>query len=297
MEDKRHLNAEIDKSIAEFKDAMKEFMLKNRLYRKLLRGKGLDFDSYREYAQDDDAQMIDWRASMRSNKLLIKQYTQEKNLKIVFLVDVGTNMVFGSANKLKCEYAAEVVAALSSLVISSGDNAGFILFNDKIKEYFKPAAGSKSFDYLIGAITNANNYDAASNMEKALRFTYEYINSSIDSIVIVSDFVSFNERCVKELSFVSAKFETMVIMVRDPLDRTLPDISTEVVIEDPRTGEQMVINPKVAREMYEQKAREQEAFVRKTCQNNGVDILELSTTEPFIPSLTEFMKGRSQPTI
>lgn len=63
MENKRVLNADIPGSVAELQAMMKQFLLKHKLYRILLRGKGLEFEAYRSYAQDDDASTIDWKAS------------------------------------------------------------------------------------------------------------------------------------------------------------------------------------------------------------------------------------------
>ena len=141
MEFERRLNADIPGSVAELQAAMKEFVLKHRLYRILLRGKGLEFEAYRNYAPDDDSETIDWKASARANTTLVKQYRDERNLKIVFIVDSGENMVFGSTKKLKCEYAAEIVGAFSHLIISTGDRAGIVFFADKIKEYIRSVFG------------------------------------------------------------------------------------------------------------------------------------------------------------
>ena len=131
--DIKRLNVDIPKSVGEFQALSKEFELKAKLYKTLFRGKGLDFDGYRTYAPEDDAQNIDWKASKRSNELLVKQYIEERNLKVVFVIDVGENMVTGSTEKLKCEYVAEIVAALAHLIIISGDKIGFILYNENAK--------------------------------------------------------------------------------------------------------------------------------------------------------------------
>lgn len=293
MKRERYLNVDIEKRIGELQDEMKEFLLKHKLYRILLRGKGLEFESYRDYSADDDAQSIDWKASRRTNKILVRQYRDERNLKIVFVIDVGKNMVFGSAEKLKCEYAAELIAALAHLVIITGDRVGFVLFNEEVKEFIPPKGGMKSFDILIDKITNPEIYDKASNLEKAFDFVYKYINPTIDSVVIVSDFISFDEKSAMGLSLVSKKFETLALMVRDPLDLTLPEYSEEVVIEDPKTGDQLLINPKIARQTYEKFVRKQEEFLRKNCLENNIDLLELITNHPFVHYLSEFLKGRT----
>ncbi|MCA9485870.1 MAG: DUF58 domain-containing protein, partial [Nanoarchaeota archaeon] len=265
---------------------------KRRLYRILLRGKGLEFESYRKYSPDDDSTSIDWKASRRANTLLVKQYRDERNLKVIFLVDVGENMVFGSSEKLKCEYAAEMVAAFSHLITTTGDKPGFIFFSDDVKTYMKPSAGTLHFSRFADAISNPNLYGGPSNLKRGIDFTLNYVGKNVESVVIVSDFLSFNEETKKDLALISERFETTVLMIRDPLDNTLPDFSGEIVIEDPQTGQQILMNPKIAKSSYEKFVSDQEEEIKDTCTINNIDLLEMMTNKPFVPTLSEFLKGR-----
>ncbi len=291
MERKKSLNVDIGRSIADFKAAMREFELKYKLYRIILRGKGLEFDSYREYAPDDDAESIDWKASMRANKLLAKRYKEERNLKVVFIIDIGENMVFGSTAKLKCEYAVETIAAFAHLIVTSGDKIGYVLFNETVKDYVKPVAGLKQFNRMIADITKPEIYKGMSNLNNAFDFVLNYVNG-VESLIVVSDFLTFDQGAAKKLSLIANKIETLALMVKDPLDRTLPDVSGELVVEDPRTGQQLLVNPKVVRNVYEKFSKEQEDFLRKVCLRHDIDLLELITDKGFVPHLSEFLKGR-----
>ena len=85
------LNVNIPERISEFETIMRHFRVKNIIYKVLFRGKGLEFDSYRDFTQDDDASFIDWKASKRANKLLVRQYIEERDLKIFFVIDGSIN--------------------------------------------------------------------------------------------------------------------------------------------------------------------------------------------------------------
>lgn len=292
MNTNRSLNVDIPGSISEFQSAMKEFLLKRRLYRILLRGKGLEFEAYRNYSQDDDSSTIDWKASSRANTLLVKQYRDERNLKVIFLIDMGENMVSGSAAKLKCEYMAEVISAFAHLIITTGDKPGFIFFNDEVRDFMKPAGGTQHFSRFVDYIRRPENYHGASDLKKAFEFLLSYVNRSVESAVLVSDFVSFDETLKKDLSLISSRFETTMLMIRDSLDNTLPDLSAEIVLEDPRTGEQLLVNPKIAKKVYESISLEQQKLIRASASQNNIDLLEMMTSKPFVPTLSEFLKGR-----
>ncbi len=291
METKKSLNVDVGRSISEFRAAMREFELKYKLYRIIIRGKALEFDSYRDYSSDEDSAAIDWKASMRANKLLAKKYREERNLKVVFLVDMGENMVFGSAKKLKCEYAVETIAAFAHLIIGSGDKIGYVLFNDKVNDYIRPGGGPKQFTRFIADISNPNNYGGMSDLDKAFDFVINYVNN-IESLIIVSDFVNFNEITSKKLSIVANKVETVALMIRDPLDQTLPDLSGEFILEDIKSGQQLLINPKLIKSAYEVYSAKQENFLKAVCVKLDVDILELNTNKGFVPYLSEFLRGR-----
>jgi len=128
---KRELNLDIAGSVAAFEKLIRKVLPRNIFY-KVVYGKGFEFDGYRDFAQDEDASNIDWKASRRAQKLLTRKYIEERDLKILFLIDVSDNMIFGSTEKLKCEYTAELVAALSHLILFSGDKVGFKFFNNSI---------------------------------------------------------------------------------------------------------------------------------------------------------------------
>ena len=288
------LNSDIPGTIAMFESIMKSFELRTKMYRTMLKGRGVEFDGYRDYAPDDDSSIIDWKASMKSNKVLAKQYVEERNLKIVFIIDVGEKMVFGSTDKLKCEYSAEVVAALANLIITSRDKLGYVLFGDNVKEFVSPQVGKKHFIQFMNVLTDADTYGGKSYLENALDFALKYLDKSISSVVLVSDFIGIGESAKTKLAAVANKFETMALIIRDPVDRTLPDIHGELIIEDPATGDRILINPSIAKSSYEKIVREQEIFLKQTFFNLGVDVLELMTDKPFISNLATFLKLRAK---
>ena len=116
------LKVDFAKVVSELERVMKKFKLKRILYRTIFRGKGLEFDRYRDFNPDEDASSIDWKASLKANTLLARQYIEERDLDFYFVVDVSNSMMFGSSDKLKAEYAAEIVAALGHLILNSNDN-------------------------------------------------------------------------------------------------------------------------------------------------------------------------------
>ena len=290
--EKKKLNVDIARAISDFEDAIKAFQLKEKIYRIIYRGKGLEFESYQDYTPDQDAVNIDWKASLRANKPITKRYKEERDLKIVFLIDVSENMVLGSTKKLKCEYAAEMIAALAHLMITSNDNVGYALFSDKIKDYVPPKKGLNHLFSFIDRLSDSITYGGSSNISGAYEFALEYLDKSIDAIIFVSDFIKMQKDNIKQLYLLSYKCEMTALMVKDPLDKKLPNLDREIVIQDPTTGQQLLVNPKIASKIYEKYTAEQENLVKNIFLRTGIDLLSLITDKNFVLPLAEFLKAR-----
>lgn len=287
----KKLNTDYVSAIAELEAVLGKYIPKN-LYMKIFRGKGLEFDRYRKYEPDDDARLIDWKASMRTNQILAKQYIEERDLKILFVVDVGENMVFGSTDKLKCEYTAEVTAALMHLILNYNDNFGLLLFNSHVKKYIKPDKGYNHFQLLTDFLSDADNYGGLPNFENLVDYLLDSVNN-VDCVFLLSDFLYFNDKLKQKANILSEKFELLSIMVRDPLDISLPEKKVEVLIEDSRTGDQITINPSRIKKQYEKHALKQIEDVKSVFQGTRSDFLQLKTDDGFALPLSTFLRERA----
>lgn len=291
MVEKQKLDVDVPRAISDFAALIKEFQLKEKLYRLIFRGKALEFESYRNYNPDDDAQNIDWKASGRANELLVKQYREERDLDIFFAVDVSDNMVFGSTDKIKCEYIAEMVAALMHLILEGNDKIGMILYSDKIVKFIEPRRGINHFSKMIDWLTDPNNYGGPSTLGPVLK-ELMYYPRSMDSVVFVSDFAKLNKNYTKNLIALSDRCEVVALMVKDPLDLQLPKVSGEINIEDPVTGQQLVVNPLVASDSYAQLMEQREKVVKSIFRVSNVDFARFITSKDFPLPLAHFLSER-----
>ena len=149
-------------------------------------------------------------------------------MKIVFVVDVSDNMVFGSTEKLKCEYCAEFCAAVSHLILGSGDRFGYALYNEDIVKFGAPSAGIKQFDIFSNFLSDPLIYGGRSDLNKILNNLIQTLDKSFSMIFIVSDFINVDENYKKNLELLAGLFETVAVIIRDPLDNFLPDVSGEI---------------------------------------------------------------------
>ena len=261
-------------------------------YRGILRGKGMEFDGYKTYSSSvDDASTIDWKASLKCGELLVKDYMAEHAITVFFLVDVSNSMLFASVDKLKAEYAAELVASLAWPVVQAGNAIGIGMFTDKMVTLVPPFMGAKQFYAITKVLSDPNLYGGNIDYEKVFKFISGYLKKNT-LIVLITDFIGLKGRWEKEFKMLAQKFDLIPIMVRDPRDQKIPDDIGLVVIEDPYSKQQIVIDSKHDAQEYERISGEQERKITGIIQRNALSLLSLTTDKPFLHQVLNYFLRR-----
>jgi len=262
-------------------------------YSSRFKGRGLDFEGYREYMPEDDAQNIDWKASLRSDEVLVKIFKEERNIDVIYLFDVSASMCFSSTDKLKCEYAAEMISSIAYANISAGDSVGLLMFSDDIKAYLPPNQGSAQYFKLTQFLKNPKNYDGLFNFDKAVDFLLgHYTTNSI--IILVSDFIGLPQGWEKRMSALAYKNEVIALMIRDPRDDYMPPENMEVFVGDPFSPKQFLINPVWLNDAYNGEAKVQKNRIKSELKKRGVDLFETSTDKPYATAVRNFFFMRTR---
>ena len=99
-------------------------------YESVFKGRGMEFDEVREYTPGDEIRTIDWNVTARMGHPYVKRFVEERELTVMFLVDLSASGAFGSIDKTKNEVAAELCALLSFSAVKNNDKVGLIVFTD-----------------------------------------------------------------------------------------------------------------------------------------------------------------------
>src|SRR3954471_13911447 len=102
-------------------------------HRSPFHGFNIEFAAYRDYTPGDDLRRLDWRVFARSDRHYIKQYEEESNVRVTFVVDASASMNYRGAGAplSNCDYAAPLVVALAILLARQQDPVGLVLFDEK----------------------------------------------------------------------------------------------------------------------------------------------------------------------
>jgi uncharacterized protein (DUF58 family) len=102
------------------------------------RGGGTEFDSMREYGVDDEFRRIDWAATARSGKPIVRTYRAERNQTVLLLLDSGRTMAGRVADVPRLDHAMDAVMLLTSLATRLGDRAGLVAFDREVRAVVGP---------------------------------------------------------------------------------------------------------------------------------------------------------------
>ncbi|MDP2908890.1 MAG: DUF58 domain-containing protein [Nanoarchaeota archaeon] len=261
-------------------------------YKSRFRGRGVEFDGYVEYNQNEDASTIDWRASTRANKLLSKEYLEERNLDVLFMIDVSNSMIFTTGKKLKAEYAGELVISLAFIMVKNADQVGYMLFSNKIIKQSPPQGGFTQYYRLIETLLDPKNYGGGCDINQAFKFALAYMKPH-SMIVLITDFLGLKGQEWQETLRVNAeRFDIITFMVRDPADSVLPKAKRAVMLKDPFSDRRMYIHGKKVRERYAEYVKQQEKNLEDFFLKLGISFLKLDTSESFIEPIITFFNRR-----
>ena len=261
-------------------------------YLSVYRGKGLEFENFRDYNIGDDADMIDWKASRRANKLIVREYTTEKEIDVLFLFDIGSTMYYSSQDKLKVETAIEIILVLSYLAMESGTKVGIVMFSDEVKVIIPFSRGNFHGHKITKILLDPKNYEGGkSNLVKAFLISQTFIRENT-VIFLVSDFLNYNSTWNSILSIMDFRYDVVGLMIRDRRDRNIPEKGFLRVVNS-ATNEELILNTDSAAKEYNYIMKKNEDEIAQHFLAHKSDFLLLETGGDFFHPLLKFLKRRS----
>ena len=110
-------------------------------YLSVFRGSGIEFETVREYAEGDPQRAVDWNVTARMGRPFVKTYVDERDLTILFLLDLSASMQSGWETMSARQAAARVIACLAFSAVRSGDRVGLVAFTDRVEARVPPRKG------------------------------------------------------------------------------------------------------------------------------------------------------------
>jgi uncharacterized protein (DUF58 family) len=258
-------------------------------YHAVFKGRGMEFAEVREYEPGDDVRSIDWNVTARMGSPYVKKFVEERDLTLLLLVDVSGSQGFGSQYLTKRDYAAELAAVLAFSAVANHDRVGAVLFSDRIEAYVPPARGRDHALRIVRDLLAIEPRGRGTDLAQALRFAQRVLKRR-GIVALLSDFQA--EDYERPLGILRRRHDVIALHLFDPREEAVPSAGL-VALKDPETGEVVVMDTSdaSARRRLQVAVRTQAAQIfRRT----NVDVLPLSTAEPYERPLAGFFKVRER---
>lgn len=269
-------------------------------YHSVFKGRGMNFDEVREYVPGDDIRAIDWNVTARTGVPHIKKFTEERELTIMLMIDISGSGEFGSGPRSKREMMAELGSILAFSARRNNDRVGLILFSDFVELYIPPQKGRSHILRVIREILFFQPQGTKTDLFLPLDFINRVAKRRCVTFLI-SDFCLpgvFEEtlgRLQPKLQITNRRHDLISMIVSDPREHQLPDVGW-LTLEDAESGEQVEVNTSdpAIRRGYAELALSRQKSVRRAIRSAGLDLLDLSTDQPYLPALFNFFKSRQR---
>ncbi len=261
-------------------------------YKSVFRGRGMEFDEVREYQPGDDVRSIDWNVTARTGSPFIKRFCEERELTVLFLVDVSASGAFGSASRSKLDLVVEVAALLMFSALKNNDKVGLLTFCDDVIDYFPPRKGKSNVLRLIRQLISADPVPRQTDLAAALEFLSRVLKRRAVAFLI-SDFLAPEAR--QAMAACNKRHDLVAITVADPREHVLPDVGF-ISLVDAETGRIVELDtrhPRV-RALFETRTAERSERLSDELKRVGVDELPIRTDEDYLTSLRRFFRMREK---
>jgi len=261
-------------------------------YQSAFKGKGMAYSDLREYVYGDDIRDIEWNVTARHNHPYIKVYQEERELTLIFMIDVSRSTIFGSTAKMKNELISEIAGILAFSALKNNDRIGVILFSDIIEKFIPPKKGLSHILAIIREILAYEPKSSKTNIKNAL----EYLNHVIPKrsiVFLISDF--YDTQYELAMGITNRKHDFICIQIVDNLEITPPD-NGFVITYDPESDKffPVDLSDKKFQKAWMDVYQVHHNYLEKTCKKHNIDFLTIDTQIDYIPLLTALFKKREK---
>lgn len=253
----------------------------------------MDFEEVREYSIGDDVRSIDWNVSAKMDKPYIKVFREERELTLFLVIDLSASGIFGSVKQSKREHAAEIASVLAFSATLNNDKVGLLLYTDEVEHYLPPKKGRSHILRVIRDILFFKPQGRGTGHRVALNYLNR-VQKRKAVVFLVSDFQESDAQTFAALALTNQRHDLISIALSDPRESQLPNIGL-ITLEDAETGELVEVDTGSSgiRADYQKQALRSRDIFNQQMRKRGLDWIEASTDQAYIPALRRLFARRA----
>ena len=255
-------------------------------------GFSVEFAEHRSYESGDEVRHIDWKLYGKTNRLYVKRYEEETNLRAHLILDTSKSMTYTSGGVSKLEYGSYLLAALSYLMISQQDAAGVVLFDESIRSFVPPKSTPSHLNTLLNVL-DVKSPGVDTKIEPVLHEMAERIKKR-GLVIIISDLFDEPKNIMNGLKhFRHSKQEVILFHILDRNELEF-DFNTRTKFIDMESGEEITTDPWHVQNDYKNLIKGLQDYYKSQCRLNLIDYVPLFTDDSLDKGLSEYFNKRQR---
>jgi uncharacterized protein (DUF58 family) len=289
---KRSLHPEVIKRISRLEIRARHIVegLLSGMHRSPYFGQSVEFLQHRQYVPGDDLRRVDWKVWAKQDRLYVKQYEEDTDLRCCLLVDVSGSMAYGSGPLSKCDYAVTAAAALAYLLLRQQDAVGCAVFDEGIRQAVPLRTITSHLTTIVRALETKEPRDKTQLYDVLARVAETYPRRGMT--VLISDLLVDPHDALRGLRLLrQLGHDVLVLHLLDDDELDFP-FARPARFEGLESADHLTCNPRALREGYLEALDQFLAAVRHGCARDNIDYALVRTSMPLDAALTAFLKHR-----
>lgn len=264
-------------------------------------GFSVEFAEHRLYNQGESTRHIDWKLLARTDKMFVKKYEEETNLRCQIVMDNSSSMYYGNEYITKLHYAILAAASIIEMMKKQRDAVGLHLFSDKMNVSTPAKSSLAHHQYLTATLEDIlHKYDATNVSTTDLATNIHELAEVLNRRSLVMIFTDLLADPTKEQELFEAlqhmrfnKHEVIVFHVTD--SKTEKDFELEnrpYTLIDMETKEKMKLQPQQIQQQYKQAIQQYFENIRLKCISYKIDFVELDINKSLEIALISYLNKR-----
>lgn len=258
-------------------------------------GQSVEFVQHRQYVPGDDVRHVDWKVWARQDRLVIKQYEEDTNLRCSLLIDSSESMSYGhrGADRLehtKFEYACTLAACLALLVLKNQDAVGSVMFDNKIRSRVPLRTSERHLTDILASLENTLPAEKT-KLDSVFKDVVQTFPKR-GLMILISDLLGAEESSLRGIDTLRrAGHDVMVLHVLDDDELDFP-FSDPTRFEGLESAAHLTCNPRALRDGYLAALEKFLDRVRRACAASKSDYLLVRTSDAPDAVLAKVLSDR-----
>jgi uncharacterized protein (DUF58 family) len=264
------------------------------LHRSPHKGFSVEFKEHRAYSPGDDIRTIDWKLFGKTDRLYIREYEEETNLRCTILLDSSGSMAYSGSRAggvTKHDYAVRTAACLTYLLLQQQDSVGLVTFDKKVRRYIPPRARPRHLQAIINELKKQKP-----EFETELGDVFHEMVAKIHRrglLIIISDLFGDVDQLMKSLAhFRHANHDIIIFQIWDPDELDFPFRQWTQFASLEAAANRHLVDPAQIRRDYLDKLEQFREQLANGCNRHRINLVPMTTDQPYADSLAAYLALR-----